>query len=85
MVTPGQMGHTVFTCLVLLYPLNKGPHWCRDAFEFAYAMRELPESEAEAAALPQPRFQSWFGRLPALPEQAKRGLREADLGALQAR
>lgn len=46
-------------------------------------MRELPESEAEAAALPQPRFQSWFGRLPALPEQAKRGLREADLGALQ--
>ena len=56
---------------------------CRDAFEFAYAMRELPEDEADARSLPQPRFKSWFGRLPAIPAQAKIGLPEADLGALQ--
>lgn len=56
---------------------------CRDAFEFAYAMRELPAEEADARSLPQPRFQSWFGRLPAIPAQAKIGLPEADLGALQ--
>ncbi len=48
-------------------------------------MRALPAEEADARALPQPRFRSWFGRLPAQPEQAKRGLREEDLGALQAR
>ena len=48
-------------------------------------MRELPAEESAARALPQPRFRSWFGRLPAQPEQAKRGLREEDLGALQAR
>ncbi|KAK9836203.1 hypothetical protein WJX81_008501 [Elliptochloris bilobata] len=64
-------------------PIPASPKDFRVAFEFAYAMRELPQSEEEARALPQPRFQSWFGRLPALPEQAKRGLREADLGALQ--
>jgi len=61
------------------------PRRRRDAFEFAYAMRSLPAEEAGARALPQPRFRSWFGRLPAQPEQAKRGLREEDLGALQAR